>query len=170
MRKTLILVFAIILLSFLIAPSLFAHCGVCGVGKEKEHEAKGSTEKTTGSCFGDVCAATSEKGGVREITYEQFQKIRNSGEKYVLVDALSKESYDKGHIEGAISFPYKRIDYETAPNILSKADNIIVYCGSFECAASTKAAHRLQALGYENVIDYKGGLKEWQEKGNELVQ
>ena len=81
-----------------------------------------------------------------------------------------KVSYDKGHIAGALSFPYKTIDYKTAPKLLRKTDTIIVYCGGFTCAAGTKAAHRLQALGYEKVVDYKGGLEEWQAKGNKLVR
>ncbi|MDP8219606.1 MAG: rhodanese-like domain-containing protein [Candidatus Theseobacter exili] len=127
-------------------------------------------EKKAEGCFAGVCSKTEEKDGVKEITYDQFQKIRNSGEPYVLIDSLGAESYATGHIEGAISFPYKTIDIDTAPKKLSKSDNIIVYCGSFKCGASTKAAHRLLALGYKNVIDYKGGLKEWQEKGNKLVQ
>jgi len=51
---------------------------------------------------------------------------------------------------------------------LSKNDHIIVYCGSFQCAASTQASKKLSGLGY-NVLDYKGGLKEWQDNGNKLV-
>jgi rhodanese-related sulfurtransferase len=32
----------------------------------------------------------------------------------------------------------------------------------------TQAAKKLTDLGY-NVVDYKGGLKEWQEKGNKIA-
>jgi len=157
-------------------PYAAAGCGACG-GGEHAHEKKGSSysqkgsgydKKSKESCFGDVCSIAEEKGGVKEIAYEQFQKIRNSGEDYVLVDALSKESYAKGHIPGAISFPYKTINVESAAKLLEKSENIVVYCGSFKCSASTKAAHRLQALGYENVVDYKGGLEDWQANGNKL--
>ena len=35
--------------------------------------------------------------------------------------------------------------------------------------ASTAAAKKLSGIGYR-VLDYKGGLKEWQEKGNNLVK
>lgn len=172
MKKTLVLISILMFLATWCAPSSFAGCGSCGEhkGKGSGYEKKGSSRKGK-SCFGDICAKAEVKGGVKEITYEQLQKIRASGEKYVLVDALSKESYDKGHIEGAISFPYNDINYKTAPKkIRSKKANIIVYCGSFKCTASTKAAHRLMALGYKNVVDYKGGLKEWKRKGNKLVK
>jgi len=109
------------------------------------------------------------ENGTRQISYEQFLKIRNSGEKYVLFDVLAKDSYESGHIPGSKSFPLTDIDKESAKARLSKNDHVIVYCGSFGCTASTAAAKELKKLGY-NVLDYKGGLKEWQEKGNKLVK
>ncbi|OGW85572.1 MAG: hypothetical protein A2987_01335 [Omnitrophica bacterium RIFCSPLOWO2_01_FULL_45_10] len=94
--------------------------------------------------------------------------IRKSGEKYMLLDVLSPDSYDTGHIEGAMSLPLDTMNKMTAEKLLSKDSRIIVYCGSFQCTASTQAAKKLSGLGY-NVLDYKGGLKEWREKGNKLV-
>ncbi len=96
-------------------------------------------------------------------------KIRNSGEPYTLLDVLPSDSYAKGHIEGAKSFPVETINKATAASMLAKDSNVVVYCGSFQCGASTDAARKLSALGYD-VLDYKGGLKEWQEKGNLLVK
>ena len=109
------------------------------------------------------------KDGVKEITYDEFINIRNSGESYVLIDVLSPDSYTSGHIPGAISMPLDTITPENAAKLLSKDDNIIVYCGSFTCPASTAAAKKLSEMGYR-ALDYKGGLKEWQEKGNQLVK
>ena len=142
--------------------SAFAMCGVCPSGTESKGEAK--------SVFSQVASEAVMKNGVKEITYDQFMSIRNSGEKYTLLDVLASEfnTYNKGHIEGAVSFPLGDINKTTAEKRLSKEDHIIVYCGSFQCTASTEAAKKLSGLGY-NVLDYKGGLKEWQEKGNKLV-
>lgn len=95
--------------------------------------------------------------------------IRNSGEKYLLIDVLSAESYAEGHIPDSISMPLETINQDTASKVISKDTNVIVYCGSFQCHASTAAAEKLSGLGYK-VLDYKGGLKEWQEKGNSLVK
>ncbi len=119
--------------------------------------------------FEQVAKETRPKEGVKEISYDQFMAIRNSGEKYVLFDVLSPDSYGQGHIEGAISFPVDMINAGSAKKVLSKDSKVIVYCGSFQCHASTNAAKRLSTLGY-NVLDYKGGLKEWHEKGNKLVK
>jgi rhodanese-related sulfurtransferase len=119
--------------------------------------------------YEDIYSAVEEnEKGVRNISYAQFTALKASGEEYVLLDVLSEESYQSGHIPGALNFPVGSIDESTAADMLSKDDNIIVYCGSFLCSASTTAAQKLDELGY-TVVDYKGGLKEWQEKGNELV-
>jgi len=120
--------------------------------------------------FHQTAMAVKEKDGVKEISYEEFMKIRKSGEKYVLLDVLSSDSYKAGHMEGAKSFPLGDINKDSASAMLPKDTHIIVYCGSFACSASTNAAKKLIELGYTDVLDYKGGLKEWQEKGNNLVQ
>lgn len=111
------------------------------------------------------------KEGVKEITYDQFVKILSSGESYVLLDVLGEESYKAGHLEGAKNLPVSGITKETAAALLpDKGATIVVYCGSFKCPASTQAAKKLTDLGYTAVLDYKGGLKEWKEKGNDLVK
>lgn len=106
---------------------------------------------------------------VTQVTYDQFMNIRKSDKKYFIIDVLAPESYNKGHIEGAFSFPVETINRETVGKILPKDSKIITYCASFQCPASTDAAKKLAALGYD-VVDYKGGLKEWQERGNKLAK
>jgi rhodanese-related sulfurtransferase len=122
-----------------------------------------------GSVFLSAAKAAKMEKGTRQISYDQFMQIRNSGEKYILLDVLAKDSYDSGHIPGSQSFPLTDIDKKSAQARLSKSGHIIVYCGSFQCTASTAAAKELSKLGY-NVLDYKGGLKDWQDKGNSLVK
>ena len=120
------------------------------------------------SVYSKIAANASLKNGVKEITYDQFMQIRNSGQTYILLDVLPASSYAKGHIEGARSFPLETINKDTVSAMLSKDSDIIVYCGSFQCGASTSAAKQLSDLGYK-VLDYKGGRQEWQDKGNKLV-
>jgi rhodanese-related sulfurtransferase len=119
--------------------------------------------------FTQLFTTVSPKDGVKEISYEQFKMIRDSGEKYILLDVLSSESYNSGHIESAFSFPFDTINEENTKASLAKDANIIVYCGGFKCLASTAAAKKLSELGYR-ALDYKGGLEEWQQKGNALVK
>jgi len=99
---------------------------------------------------------------VKNISRDELVKIINSGRKFKLVDVLTKESYEKEHIKGALSIPLDQIEKEAA-QMLKKDDLIIAYCASFECPASTKAAEKLISLGYPSVLDYKGGLKDYKQ-------
>ncbi len=106
---------------------------------------------------------------VREISYDQFMKIKKSGESFKLLDVLPKDNFEKGHIENAISMPLGEINRERTSKMLSKTDNIITYCGGFKCPMSTEAAKKLMELGYTKVLDYKGGIEEWEKRGNKLA-
>ncbi len=105
---------------------------------------------------------------VRTISRDELIRMCEEGVNFKLVDVLPRESYDQEHIPGAISLPLDEIAWG-AWRVLDKEDNIIVYCGSFECPASTNAANKLAELGYQNVADYKGGLKDYKESGRPLL-
>jgi rhodanese-related sulfurtransferase len=71
------------------------------------------------------------------------------------------ESYENIHINDSISIP--RSDLEAGRwNELDKGKEIVVYCSSYSCSASRKAADFLESKGF-NVRAYEGGLKEWAE-------
>ena len=119
--------------------------------------------------FTKIFNKTPVTNGARIITYAQFMKIRNSDEKFVLVDVLSRDDYATGHIEGAISFPVSSITRDSALKKIPKYSNVIVYCLSSACPLSVEASCKLSSYEYK-VLDYKGGLDEWQDKGNKLVR
>lgn len=99
---------------------------------------------------------------VKQITRDELIKMMNSGKKFTLIDVLPKDSYFREHIQGAISLPLDDIE-EKAAKVLKKDDLIVTYCASFQCQASAKAADKLLSMGYSNVLDYKGGLKDYRE-------
>lgn len=105
--------------------------------------------------------------GVKQITYEEFMRIRNSEEDVVILDVLTSESFNKAHIPGAKSFPLDEINNSSVEKRINKEARVIVYCGGYSCQASTVAAKLLSNFGYR-VLDYKGGLEEWQDMGNEF--
>lgn len=105
---------------------------------------------------------------VKKITLEELRALMGSEKAFQLVDVLSRTSYEQEHIEGAISVPVEEIG-KVAEQVFKKGDKIIVYCASFDCAASTHAAEKLVSLGFTDVWDYKGGLKEYKEAGFPLV-
>jgi len=101
---------------------------------------------------------------VRKITRDELMKMKSGGERFKLVDVLDAEHYQKEHIKGAISLPVSDIE-KKAGKMLKKAEKIITYCAGFDCQASTNAADKLISMGYKNVLDYKGGIKDYKEAG-----
>ena len=83
---------------------------------------------------------------------------------FVVVDARSPESYARGHVPGAISFPHRTMTADSAARLLPAGVPVVTYCDGVHCNASTKAAARLSALGYE-VKEMLGGLEGWRRDG-----
>jgi rhodanese-related sulfurtransferase len=50
--------------------------------------------------------------------------------------------------------------------MLNKDLEVILYCGSYTCSLSPRAAHILTVhLGFTKVLDYKDGFKSWKDSG-----
>ncbi len=80
-----------------------------------------------------------------------------------VLDARTTESYAKGHVPGAISFPHRTIEASTVSS-LPKDKTIVTYCDGVFCNASTKAAAKLTALGFR-VKEMLNGMAGWREEG-----
>ncbi len=98
---------------------------------------------------------------MRETISRQELKARmDRGEDFVLVDALSREHFERSHLPGAINLPLEHI--EEAERVLpDKSKEIIVYCMSESCATSDEEVRTLKELGYENVRHYAAGKQDW---------
>ncbi|MDD3519823.1 MAG: rhodanese-like domain-containing protein [Actinomycetota bacterium] len=100
---------------------------------------------------------------IKTITAEQLLEKINKKYNFKLVDVLLPSSYKKWHIPSSINIQLDEIE-KKAQKFLDLNDEIIVYCSSSECQASSKAARKLKELGYKDVKDYEGGKREWDEK------
>jgi len=99
----------------------------------------------------------------RILTFDELLGMYQNNEKFILLDARSREDYDKGHLPGALSIPLE--DIKDFADRLDKGEKIVTYCGGFQCPLSTEAAKELKKLGFQYVCEYKGGMQEWAEKG-----
>jgi rhodanese-related sulfurtransferase len=93
-----------------------------------------------------------------------WQKIQ-SGDEFVLVDALSPLSYAASHLPHAISMPPERVHALARRRIPDLDSEIVVYCASSTCDSSVTVANRLIELGYRNVRHYAEGKRDWVEAG-----
>ncbi len=86
---------------------------------------------------------------------------------FVLLDVRSPESFDAGHVAGAVNLPHGRI---VARNLTDwPADTLfVVYCAGPHCNGADKAAVRLAKLG-RPVKKMIGGITGWLDEGFTLA-
>jgi len=102
-----------------------------------------------------------------DISIDDLKKKMDAGDDNQIVDVRGRECcYDLGHIPGAVSIPLNEFE-ERAPRELDKNRPVIVYCGSYSCTLSPRAASLLSDhMGFSDVADYVGGIKEWRDSGS----
>ena len=91
-----------------------------------------------------------------------YADLQSGEDGIIVLDARTAESYAKGHVPGAISFPHRRIEASSAAS-LPKDKLIVTYCDGVFCNASTKAAAKLSALGFR-VKEMIHGMAGWREE------
>jgi rhodanese-related sulfurtransferase len=85
----------------------------------------------------------------------------------VVLNVLSEEQYEDSHIPGSVNAPLESDRFRDLVRRLipDKSTPVITHCSSTTCQASTTAAHQLEAMGYEQVSDFKAGMEGWTELG-----
>ncbi|MDG4864047.1 rhodanese-like domain-containing protein [Streptomyces sp. T-3] len=82
---------------------------------------------------------------------------------FVVLDSRSTESWDQGHVPGAIHLPTALIP-EQAEQLLDKNVPVVTYCWGPGCNGATRAALALAQLGYQ-VKEMLGGFEYWAREG-----
>ncbi|CAM5478112.1 Rhodanese-like domain-containing protein OS=Streptomyces tendae OX=1932 GN=GUR47_30070 PE=4 SV=1 [Streptomyces tendae] len=85
---------------------------------------------------------------------------------FVLVDCRSTESWDQGHVPGAVHLPTARVR-EQDGQLLDPAVPVVTYCWGPGCNGATRAALALAELGYR-VKEMLGGFEYWVREGFEF--
>jgi rhodanese-related sulfurtransferase len=103
---------------------------------------------------------------MQTLTRDELKTRMDQDGDFVLIEALPMEYWKKAHLPGAINIPVdEQFEEKARQAIPDKSTPVITYCANTECPASRKAAERLEALGYENVLEYVAGKEDWQEAG-----
>jgi rhodanese-related sulfurtransferase len=91
-------------------------------------------------------------------------KTAMTSTKVVLLDANGSESWQKGHIPGAIDFSANK---ENLASILPQDKSVLVvaYCGNPQCHAYQAAADAAKKLGYTNIKHLTAGIMGWKDAG-----
>ncbi|WP_219461440.1 rhodanese-like domain-containing protein [Nonomuraea rhizosphaerae] len=81
----------------------------------------------------------------------------------VVVDSRSKQSWDQGHIQGAVHLPTAEIAAR-ARDLVPDTAAVVTYCWGPGCNGATRAALEFAKLGYR-VKEMLGGFEYWAREG-----
>ena len=82
-------------------------------------------------------------------------------ENTVFVDARAEEYYVNGHIPGAICNDDFDTLLEELEDTINSDESFVVYCSDDDCGSSEDLSYELQSYGYNKILLFKGGWKEW---------
>lgn len=104
---------------------------------------------------------------IRFIGARQIQEKLQLGEKPLLLDVSSEQSYEKTHPRAAINIPLEHLgdrnrirSYFPTP-----AKEIVIFSETYETEPAWEAAELLHQQGYDNLFIYEGGKEKWVEDG-----
>ena len=110
-----------------------------------------------------VFAASVFAGEFPDISIKEVKKLSET-RKATIIDVNGTESYNNGHVPGALDFAAIKGDLASK---LPKDKNalIVAYCGNPKCQAYQAAASAATKLGYKNVKHMSAGIAGWKEAG-----
>lgn len=100
---------------------------------------------------------------VPEITVDSLEKCVGS---VTLLDARETAEFNVSHIANARHVGYDKFNMQTVAGI-AKDRHIVVYCSVGY--RSEKISEKLKAAGYTHVSNLYGGIFEWVNQGNNVV-
>ncbi len=99
-----------------------------------------------------TCPDGSTHQDIPRITIDELKREMDRGVDIMILDAQPRALYDKGHIKGALSFPWSARLAERDVGQFPRDKRIVTYCdcGPGE-ADSSELAARLREMGFSNV-------------------
>lgn len=92
------------------------------------------------------------KRDIKEISFDEINL-----QEYILVDVRSRREFRENHLNGSINIPLLEVKRNVEEIIKNKNRRVLVYCQSG--IRSAKAVKMMEALGYTQVYNLKGGLE-----------
>lgn len=102
--------------------------------------------------------------GVQDIDVAEAQDLSRMG--VTVIDVREPHEYQEGHIPGARNLPLGSLD--SWAQELDPAGAYVLICRSG--VRSTKAKQGLEAKGFKNLRNVKGGMRAWEAQGAPMSQ
>jgi rhodanese-related sulfurtransferase len=105
---------------------------------------------------------------IKEVTIvsaEEVVELILARPDLVIIDSRKKTEYQKGHIEGAINILNTQLKPEDLERVSpDKSGEILFYCNGTRCLRSADSIKKAKSWGYNKLIWFRGGWKEWTDK------
>ena len=112
----------------------------------------------------DILLTKYNKKLVSYITIKEFKALKNP----IILDTRELKEFNVSHIENAYCVGYDKFNpKKIKENYKNFNDTIIVYCSVG--IRSEIIGTKLQKMGYKNVYNLYGGIFEWKNKNEEVV-
>lgn len=100
------------------------------------------------------------------ITTAQLKNKIDKHEDFALVEVLGPETFAEFHLPGALNVPVDDVFEDGIQKAVPDKNKVtVVYCRDIECHATAKAVRRMEALGYNNVLEFHNGKDGWKAAG-----
>lgn len=86
----------------------------------------------------------------------------------VIIDVRTPAEFESGHLENAVNINFFAPDFKDQLENLDKTQPVSVYCKVG--GRSAKAAEVMKDMGFEEVYDLEGGIRNWKKKGKKIVK
>ena len=101
-----------------------------------------------------------------QISVDDLAKKMETDSTFYLIDVRTEREYLSGHIQNAIWIPRGLLEFRIQKTIAEPETEIIVYCKAG--GRSALAVYTFLQMGYKNVFNLEGGIKQWVVKGNNI--
>ena len=102
-------------------------------------------------------AQTSDK--IKTISATDYSENINNNKNPQIIDVRTPNEYSTGHIKNAKNIDWLGDDFEEQTKVLDVKKPVYVYCKSGN--RSSKAAKKLEELGFTQIYELRGGILEW---------
>ena len=94
---------------------------------------------------------------MKNLTVQESYDQRHANRSLHFIDVRTPAEYGSAHAEGASNHPMESLDLNNLP--FSKSDEVHVICQSG--GRSMKVCQKLEATGFEKVVNVDGGTSAW---------
>ena len=103
------------------------------------------------------------KSRIRQIDINEYRRMKEAGEKHLLVDVREDSEWAAGHAAGAMHLGKGIIERDIEQKVPDRATQVVLYCGGG--FRSALAADAIQKMGYTHAVSLDGGWKAYTQAG-----